>query len=158
MKIFKFKFTKLNKILIYVGLALAAVGLGVSIFNLCTGDALTAKNLVYPIIQYTLLLLIPVAFAAILIGLLISSYYSIDDKFLKTSFGFIKSSYKIEEITAIILDRDSNKLSVYFGDTTYIVINVNEDWYEDFINTLLEKKPSIEYTINSKENNGEDKK
>jgi hypothetical protein len=157
MKVFKFKFSKLNKILIYAGLALAVVGFIVSVINLITGDASTSKNLVYPIIQYTLLFLIPIAFAVILISLLISSYYSIDDKILKTSFGFIKSSYKIDEITCIVLDRKTNKLSVFFGDTTFIVINVNEDWYEDFINTLLEKNPKIEYTINSKENSGEDK-
>ena len=152
MKIFKYKFTKLTISLIYIGIALCFIGLGINLFTVITSDISESANLIYPIIQYTLMFLIPVVLLVLLISLLLSSYYSIDEKTLKTSFGIIKSKYDIKEIQTVILDRTTNKLSVYLKNSTFFVIVVKEEWYEDFIDTLCKANPQIEYTIRSKEN------
>ena len=152
MKIFKYKFTKLTISLIYTGIALCFVGLGINIYSILTSNINESANIIYPIIQYSLMFLIPIVLLVLLISLVLSSYYSIDDKTLKTSFGIIKSKYDIKEIQTVILDRTNNKLSVYLRDNVFFVIVVKEEWYEDFIDTLCKANPQIEYTIRSKEN------
>ena len=97
--------------------------------------------------------LIPAVLLVILISLLVSSYYSIDGKTLKTSFGIIKSKYDITKIETVLLDRTTNKLSVYFNDNNFIVIVVKEDWYDDFIDALCKANTNIEFSIKSKESN-----
>ena len=156
MKVFKYKFTKLTYILICVGIALCLIGIGLNIFSVVTSDIASSANMVYPIIQYTLMFLIPAVLLVILISLLLSSYYSIDGKTLKTSFGIIKSKYDIGEIETVLLDRSTNKLSVYFSNNNFIVIVVKEDWYNDFIDALCKANRNIEFSIKSKESTGGD--
>ena len=160
MKVFKYKFSRLTTILIYVGIALCVIGIGVNIFAIITGDPASAVNPVYPILQYSLMFLVPIVLLVILIGLLVSSYYSIDETTLKTSFGIIKSKYELKSIDTILLDRTTDKLTVHFINNTFIVIVVKEEWYDEFISALCKANPEIEYTINSKEggNGDEDKK
>lgn len=156
MKIFKFQFTKLTKIFIYIGLALCVIGVGVNIICICTENISEEVNITYPIIKYTLMFLIPAVLAVLLISFLASSYYSVDGTTLKTSFGIIKSTYKIADVSQIILDRNTNKLSVFFKNENFFVIVVKEEWYDEFIDALLKANPEIEYSIKSKENHGPD--
>ena len=152
MKIYKYKFTKLTLTLIYIGMALCLVGLGINIYSILTSNIGESANIVYPIIQYSLMFLIPIVLLVLLISLLLSSYYSIDENTLKTSFGIIKSKYDIREIQTIVLDRTTNKLSVYLKNSIFFVIVVKEEWYADFIDALCKANSQIEYTIRSKEN------
>ncbi len=142
MKFFKFKFTKLTLAFIYIGLALSAVAFGVNTYFVIADGIKTAANPVYPILQYTLMYFVCVLLFVILLSLLISSYYSIDGEKLKTSFG--------------ILDRATNKLSLYFDSNTFMVIVVKPEWYEDFTDALLKVNPKIEFSIKSKENDKKD--
>lgn len=151
MKIFKYKFTKLITAFIYVGLALSVLAFALNTYFLIVSDIGAAANIVYPILQYSLMYFVSVALFVILLSLLLSSYYSVDGKTFKTSFGIIKSKYDVEKIDSIVLDKNTNKLSVYFDENTFIVIVVKEEWYEDFINALMEANPKIEYSIVSKE-------
>ncbi len=156
MKVFKYKFSKLTLALIYIGIVLCIVGVGINIYSVIVSDIMTAANPVYPIIQYTLMFLIPAVLLVLLISLLISSYYSIEGKTFKTSFGLIKSKYDISKIQTVILDRTTNKLSVHFDNNTFIVIVVKDEWYNEFIDALTKANSNIEYTINSKESNKKD--
>ncbi len=157
MKVFKYKFSKLTISLIYTGIALCFIGLGINIYSIATTNIREDANIVYPIIQYSLLFLIPILLLVLLVSLLLSSYYSIDNKTLKTSFGIIKSKYDINEIATVMLDRATNKLSVFLKNNTFFVIVVKEEWYEEFIDTLCKANPSIEYSIKSKENDENEK-
>ena len=156
MKVFKYKFSKLTTGFIYAGLALCVAGLAINIYSLVTSDIMSAQNPVYPIIQHALFFLIPIILLVILISLLVSSYYSIDEKTLKTSFGIIKSKYDITEIETIILDRTTDKLSVFFKSGTVMVIVVNNEWYDDFIDALCKANSEIEFSIKSKEHDDKD--
>lgn len=158
MKVFKYKFTRLTTIFIYVGIALCVAGMGVNVYAIITGNPSSAVNPIYPILQYTLMFLIPVILLVILIGLLVSSYYSIDGKILKSSFGIIKSKYEIKNIESVVLDRTTNKLSVHFADKNFITIVVREEWYDEFIDALCKANTDIEYSIKSKESDGSDGK
>lgn len=152
MKIFKYKFTKFMTAAIYIGIALAVAAAGVNTYFVIAEGITSAVNPVYPILQYTLMYLVSVLLFIILISLLVSSYYSIDGKTLTTSFGIIKSKYEISKITDVVLDRNTNKLTVHFGENNFFVIVVKEAWYEEFIQAILKANPKISYTVNSKEN------
>ena len=152
---FRYKFSKPITALIYISIALCFVGVGINIFLIITGDVQSAANPVYPIIQYTLMFLIPAVLLIILVSLLISSYYSIEDKYFKTSFGIIKSKYEISDIETVILDRTTNKLSVYFKNNSFIVVVVKDEWYNEFIDALCKANRNISFSIKSKENSGD---
>lgn len=157
MKVFKYKFTKLIYALIGVILALSVAGFGITLWQVIDFGLDTA-NPTFTVIRYILMFFVTVALFIILLSLLISSYYSVDGKTktITTSFGFIKSRYDIENIDVITLDRTTNKLTVVFKDEKFIVIVVKEEWYERFVQAILDVNPRIEYSIQSKTSTGED--
>lgn len=157
MKVFKFKYSKLITVAIYAGIALALAAFGITLYNVLKGGYFAVEKPVYPILSCSVMFLLSALMFTILVSLLISSYYSVDDKILKTSFGIIKSKFKIENIDSIVLDRETNKLTVHFADNSFILVVVKPEWYEDFISELLKRNPKIEYSINSKQNSPDDK-
>ncbi len=156
MKTFNFRFTKLTKIFICLGLALAAGAAIVNTYMLVTNGISSAANPTIKIIQYTAMYFAAALLTVVLISLLVSSYYAVNDKKLITCFGIIKTKYDIEKIESVLLDRNTKKLSVFFSESHFIVIVVKEEWYEDFVAELLKVKPDIEFSINSKENTPDD--
>ncbi len=146
MKIFKYKFTKLIYALIGVILVLSVAGFAITLWQVIDFGIDTA-NPTFTVIRYILMFIVTIALIVILISLLISSYYAVDkkSKTIKTSFGFIKSSYDIKTIDTVMLDRTTNKLTVVFEDEHFIVIVVKEEWYEDFVQAILDVNPKIEY-------------
>lgn len=156
MKVFKFKFSRLTSACIYLGLVLAAAAFAVNTYLVFADGIQSAANAFYPVLQYTLMYFVCVLLAVVLVSLLVSSYYAVDGGTLKTSFGIIKSKYDIEKIESVILDRTTNKLSVYFEDQTFIVIVVNSDWYGDFTDALIKANEKISFSIKSKESDGTD--
>lgn len=157
MKIFKYKFSVAARVFIWLGLALAAVAFGITLYNVLAKNYNNSANIVYPIISYAAMFFASVLMATMLISLLVSSYYAVGDKKFKTSFGLIKSVFDTDNIVKILLDRGNGKLTVHFKDDSFIVIVVKPEWYEEFIAELLKCNPAIEYTINSKINTPDDK-
>lgn len=156
MKTFKYKFTKVTYVFIYLGIALAAAAFGVTLFNVLSGEYKSAPNIAYPIIGFAAMFFVSVLLFVILISFLVSSYYAVGNGTLKTSFGIIKSKFSTDDIESIILDRATDKLTVNFSSGTFMVIVVKPDWYEDFITELLKYNSKIEYTIKSVENSPDD--
>lgn len=154
MKKFKYKFTNLTLVLICLGIALSVVGISLNTYNIFSECVwlYSKETAVISIIRYALVYFVSLALAVILISLLVSSYYSVDDKHFKTSFGIIKSSYDVKTVKLINLDRATGKLSVYFEENKYIVIVVKKEWHDEFIDALLKANPEIEFSIESKEN------
>lgn len=140
------------------GMALCVIGFAVNLYYCVTNGVKHAADPVYPIMQYVLMFFVTVVLFALLLSIMLRSAYVIDGKTFKTRFGFITSRYDVEKIDGITLDRKTNKLTVSFSSGEFIVIVVKQEWYDEFINALLEVNPKIEYTVNSLENNDTDKK
>ncbi|MDE5667271.1 MAG: hypothetical protein K2I29_03430 [Clostridia bacterium] len=158
MKIYKYRFTKVMTAFIWAGMVLALAAFAMNTYFVITENIESAANAFYPILRYTLMYLVSTVTFVLLLCVLLSSYYSISGTTFKTSFGVIKSKYDISKIESVVLDRKTNKLSIYFGETDFIVVVVKEEWYEKFIDDLLQANPNIEYTIASKENDIDEKK
>lgn len=151
MKKFKYKFSKLTKILICVGLLLPVVAFALNTYYVIAEGTRTAANPFIPVLRYVLMYFVSVLTFIILLSLLISSYYSVDDKYFKTSLGIIKSKYEIKKIDCIVIEKNVNKLGVYFKDQSFIVVAINEEWYDEFSDALLAVNPAIEFSIKSED-------
>lgn len=156
MKVFKYKFSVLTRVFIWLGLALSAVAFGLTLYNVLSKSYNNSANIIYPIISYAAMFFVSLLMAVILISLLVSSYYAVGGKKFKTSFGIIKSTFNTDNIVKILLDRVTNKLTVFFKDNSFVVVVVKTEWYEDFISELLKCNPEVEYIINSKTNTPDD--
>lgn len=158
MKIYKYKFTRLLKALMVLGMVLCALGFGVNLYYCIVNGARHAANPIYPIMQYVLMFFVTVVLFVLLLSIMLRSAYVIDGKVFKTRFGLITSKYDIEKIENITLDRKTDKLTVAFSSGEFIVIVVKQQWYDEFVTELLLTNPKIKYDIISLDNNDQEKK
>ena len=107
----------------------------------------------YDWLSFGLFYLVSVLFAALLIAMLIRSQYIITDKQIILQFGLIKTKYEIKDIFSIHRFQGENKLAVYFDDfkTKYAVIVVKDIWYDDFVKTLISRKPGLSFSFSTAE-------
>ncbi len=159
VKRYPFQFSGLMIFLFLLALLLSFVGFGLTLWRFLDFIKDDASS-VYGWIQYLILFFVSILLAVIVIAILIRSEYVINDKELILSFGIIRTKYLIKDICSIHLFKGANKLTVYFDDfkTKYTVIVVKESWYDDFIKTLSERKPSIGFSFSTAEEEDELKK
>ncbi len=157
MKVFKFRFSKLTTGFIIAGLALAVAAFGVTLYNVITFDYEHTADPTYKIVGFAAMFFVSTLLAVLLVSLLVSSYYAVGNKTLKTSFGLVKSKFSTDDMESIILDRETDKLAVHMKNSQFIMIAVKPEWYEDFVTELLKCNPSIEYTVNSVTNKPDDR-
>ena len=159
IKRYPFQFTLVMKILFVLGLLLSIAGFGLTLWrfmNFLKDDI----NSIYDWIKFVLLFFVSFILAVLIIAILIRSQYLLTGTHLVLQFGFIKQRFAYSEIYSIHLFRGLRKLAVYFDDfkTKYIVIVVNENWYDDFIKTLTERKPGLSFSFSTPEEEDEVKK
>lgn len=154
MKKFGYKFTTITIIVLIAGLCAAAVCLALNVkrfIDLCAAEIQVPKDYATTCLSAV----IGLAGIVVIIPVLCSSAYEIDDKNLTVRTGFIKSKIKIKEITRVTLFRCTKKLVVYYGTATdYIAINIDEKDFDAFVDALKEKNSKIFYALDS-ENDGE---
>lgn len=102
-------------------------------------------------LKYPLLILISVFCIAVVISMLIKSQYVVNKQHLISYYGFIKSRFPVQNITSMLLDTESKKLTIRFGEQ-FIILNMHFNWRDDFIRALLDAKPDIDYSFTMAEN------
>lgn len=157
MKKFKYSFPRVTFILIIVGLAVCLAGFIVNLYVCITQGISYAVNPFLPLILYILMFFVSIVAGGLLTSVLCSSYYAIDEKSIMTAFGFIRSNYDLKQAEVIVLDRETNKLLLYFNDESYIVVVITPAQYPDFVQAVIDNNPSVEYAIQSLENEPKDK-
>lgn len=157
MKKFKYAFPRVTFILIIVGLAVCLAGFIVNLYVCITQGISYAVNPFLPLILYILMFFVSIVAGGLLTSVLCSSYYAVDKKSIMTAFGFIRSNYDLKQAEVIVLDRETNKLLLYFNDESYIVVVITPAQYPDFVQAVIDNNPSVEYAIQSLENEPKDK-
>lgn len=159
-KRYPFQFTPAMLVAFGLALCLCAACFGLTTWRFV--GFLQSDNLssVYEWIQYAILFFVSILFSLLVTAMLIRSQYVITDTQIILQFGLIKTKYDIKSIYSVHLFQGSNKLAVYFDDyhTKFTNIVVNKSWYDDFIKTLLERKPKIEFTFSTAEEEQVNKK
>lgn len=159
IKRYPFKFTPLMLIAFAVGLILSLACFGLTLWRFLTFLREDPSS-VYGWMQYIILFIVSVVFAILIIAMLIRSQYLITGTQLILQFGLIKQKFEIRNIYSVHLFKGMNKLAIYFDDfkTNYSVIVIKDIWYDDFTQTLLERKPSIAFSFSTAEEEDEVKK
>ena len=139
-KNFKFRFTPTMIVLSIVVILLCFVGIGLSVFRI-------AK---YGIHEFTDTLKSPFLIAICVFGIvvvvatLIRSRYTITKETLTMQFGFIKNKFAVKDLSSVLLDTDTHKLTVYMGEQ-FFVVTTSPEWNNDFVQALREVKPDLEF-------------
>ncbi len=146
-KYFKIQFSKLTYVLIVGILLLSLASIGVALWQIIRFGLHGFSDY----LKYPILLLISVFCIVVVISILVKSQYAVNKQHLITSFGFIKSKFPIQNITSLLLDTDTKKLTVHFGEE-FIVLNIAQEWNEAFVRAVLEANPNAEYSFTMTEN------
>ncbi len=108
------------------------------------------------VIKYPFLIAVCLLCILLVTAILVRSQYVIDGKRFITQYGLIKSKFEIQEITAITLNTDEQKLTLYFGEP-FLVISVSPTWNEALVRAILDVNPNIDYSFTLTEKNDENK-
>lgn len=153
-KVFKYTLSVKMILLSILAILLSVAGIAVSAYRIAREgkiDGFVAA------LRSPLLILVCVMCIVIVLSILIKSQYVIDGKDYITQFGFIKSRFPIKDITALVLDSDTKKLTVYIGEQ-YSVLSLNAEWNDAFIKALRDINPNIDFSFTlAQENKDKDK-
>ena len=69
-----------------------------------------------------------------------------DDKNLITQYGFVKSKFAVKDVTSMLLNTDTMKLTIYFNEQ-FIVLSSQQEWNERLVRALLKINPNIDYSF-----------
>ena len=153
---FRYKLNPTMLLLCVLVLLLCVAGISITVYRMVLHGGILTPN---DFLKYPFLIAVCVFCIVIIISLLIKSQYLVTDAELITQFGFIKTKYPVKAITEIDHDRDTNKLTVKFGEQ-FCVLSCISEWTDDFVHAILKANPNIEYSYTLTENkpqNGEDK-
>ncbi len=146
-KTFPLKLSQLVVTLCFVCLALCAAGIAVTIVRIINHGIYGVMD----VLKYPLLLVVCVFCIVVVISILIRARYVVDEKFLTTQFGIIKSSYTISEFTSLTVDMQTEKMTVYQGEN-FFVISIKAEWKDELVKAILEVNPKIEVDFTLTEN------
>ena len=150
---FKYKFITSTVLLVICGLilALSCVALNVDrLFKLIKSDVAQTANY----LSTGLAILVGVLGIVFISAFLISSSYSVTDRYLISRWGIILSKYEIKNITKITYFRVSEKLVVFYDEDNFINVCINKSEFDAFVDCLKKQNPKIFYAYDS-ENKGE---
>ncbi len=145
MNSYKFKLSLPAVLLSVLGILLGAGGIVFTIFRIINYGFSSAQL----IIQHVVLLIVSPLAVSIFASILIRSVYKVSDKEIILWFGFIKSTYKIDEIESIHLFSKTNKLVIYFTNEKYTVVVVKPEWYNNFTKDILSRNNKIRYDVST---------
>jgi hypothetical protein len=146
-KYFKYKLTKGMIAVAVAAILLSLGGLGLSVYRLIKSEFKEATDF----ITHPLLILACLFCLVLTISILAKSQYVVTDKEYIMQFGFIKSAYKIKDVTKVVYDTDTKKLTVFSGEE-FSVFPLCESWQEEFVQALRAVKPNIDYSFTSSKN------
>ncbi len=109
------------------------------------------------IMKFPLLIAVCVFCIVLVVAILVKSQYAVDDTYYTTQFGFIKSKFLIKDITAIELNTDTQKLTVFVGEN-FSVLTLSPDWRDEFIAAIREVNPDVDFSFTLAENTDGKKK
>ena len=74
------------------------------------------------------------------------SQYVVTEKHYISQFGFVKSRFLIKDVTAIELDSDTKKLTVFVGEQ-YMVLSIVPEQNDAFVQAMREMNKKIDFSF-----------
>jgi len=145
---FKYKFTMLTLIVLIAGIVAATVCAILNIlrfFDLLKIDTASTRDYLSVIIAAVIGLIGII----IIIPIIFFSAYKIDPENLTIALGFIKTKIKLRTITRFTIFKNTHQLVLFYNQSDYIIININEDSADAFVNDIKKYNDRIIYEIDS---------
>lgn len=142
IKKFKYRLTPLMLVLAIAVVMLCLGGIALSIYRLIHSPLQGFSDY----LKSPLLIAISAFCIAVVVGILVKSQYVVTNEYYILQFGFIKSKYPIKDITSIILDSDTQKLTVNMSDG-YTVLSLLQDENDEFVKTIQSINPNVEFSF-----------
>ena len=140
--IFKFRFTPLMIALACAVLVLCILCIALSVWRI-VDEGINSFN---DALKSPFLILICLFGIAIIVGVLIRARYLVTEEYFITQFGFIKSKFPIKSITSLLLDTDTQKLTVYMGEEFFVILT-DPRWNNDLVQAIRRVKPDVEFSF-----------
>ena len=83
---------------------------------------------------------------AVVIGVLVKSQYVVTTEYYILQFGFIKNKYLIKDVTSLELDSDTQKMTVYMGES-FTVLSLSATDNDEFVAAMRKVNPNVEFTF-----------
>lgn len=148
---FPFRFSKVLVILAIAAICLCTLGIAISVYRMVRYGV----DGFYDVIRYPFLIVI-CAFAIVLVvALLIKSEYVISEKYLHANFGLIRSKTELKKITAVSIDFEEEKISVYTGEPFFVML-LNKEQAQNFSSAIIRANPDIQVSFSLTENKPQD--
>lgn len=128
--------------LIYV---LAAVCFGWNLYRLIVSLDNPVQMTAYEYIRIALCLILPIAFASFVTGAIISSYYLISEKHIKVAFGFLSDKYKTSDVSSIVKNIRTNRLTIVFTDESTLNVVIEPAKFDDFCSEIMKHNRNVSY-------------
>lgn len=141
-KYFKYNFTRTMFLLAIVALLLCFVGMIISIYRVFHEGIHSFLD----VLQSPLLILICIFGIFFILAFLIKSQYIVDGKHYTAQFGFIKSRFLIKDVTAIELNSDTQKLTVFVGEQ-YMILSILPTQNDAFVQAMRDVNKNIDFSF-----------
>ena len=128
--------------LIYV---LAAVCFGWNLYRLIVSLDNPVQMTAYEYIRIALCLVLPIVFVAFVTGAIISSYYLISEKHIKVAFGFLSDKYKTSEVSSLVKNIRTNRLTIVFTDESTLNVVIDPAKFDDFCSEIMKHNRNVSY-------------
>ena len=92
--------------------------------------------------------------------MLVRSQYVIGEKYIVLQLGIVRVRYPLKDLRHIHLFRGSQKLALYFeGEKpSYAAVVIKSSLFDEFVQELLSRCPSAEFSFSTPEEENEEKK
>ena len=158
-KRYPFSFTPLILALFWTGLTLCLAGFALTVWRFVAFLHEVGLS-PYGCGQYALLFFACLLLAVLLVSLLVRSQYVIGAKHTVLQLGIVRVRHHLKELRHIPLFRGSGKLALYFeGEKpSYAAVVIKSSLFDEFVQELLSRCPSAEFSFSTPEEENEEKK
>lgn len=146
IKKFRYRFSILSYVLFGLGIALALFMIAYNVYRI-SSEKVTGEYVGSLLLSMS----IGVIFLAIAISVLTFSFYTVTKTEIKTRLGLFNSGIKLSDLTEIIQNKKTNKLSVFYKDGEFSNVVISPKYFESFIKEIKTFAPHIilkEFTDN----------
>lgn len=142
---FKYKYKNYMYLIFALIYVLAAVCFGWNLYRLIVSLDNPVQMTAYEYIRIALCLVLPIVFVAFVTGAIISSYYLISEKHIKVAFGFLSDKYKTSEVSSLVKNIRTNRLTIVFTDESTLNVVIDPAKFDDFCSEIMKHNRNVSY-------------
>ena len=142
---FKYKYKNYMYLIFALIYVLAAVCFGWNLYRLIVSLDNPVQMTAYEYVRIALCLVLPIAFTSFVTGAIISSYYMISEKHIKVAFGFLSDKYKTSEVSSLVKNIRTNRLTMVFADESTLNVVIEPAKFDDFCSEIMKHNRNVSY-------------